>query len=231
MAALLPLVEAESDEILGNYSATLMADEPKIGAAVKNCIAMILARSSTDPAATMLFETQTAFAPGTALACGRCLLQAFEMHSFLSPMEYAVAQPQGAEQSGDERLVQLIKYKCLYVLRTRAKEHGGKVSTLFGRSFFLWSGAWPQIKAGLVAPAMVPSDMFAYFLDVFERALALERDDLVGVDVAHDAQLVWAGDFYEVLRRRQEQRKADAAERLNCDNDNDGESDRDSNTT
>ena len=215
MAALLPeLVDAESDELLGKYSATLMADEPKIGAAVKNCIAMILARSSTDPAATMLFETQTAFSPVSALACGRYLLQAFETFMFLSPMEHAVAQPQGEDQSGDDRLVQLIKYKCLYVLRTHARDHGGRVSALFGRSFFLWSGVWPQIKAGLVAPAAVPQDMFEYFVDAWERALELGREDRGGLTASHDAQLVWAGDFYDVLRRRQEQRKADAAARV-----------------
>lgn len=192
-----------------------MADEPKIGAAVKNCIAMILARSSTDPAAMMLFETQTAFTPLTALACGRSLLQAFEACNFPSPMEQAVAHPQREEQSGDDRLVQLIKYKCLYALRTRAQEHGGKVSTLFGRSFFLWSGEWPQIKAGLIAPDVVPHDMFAYFVDVFQRALALDREHLGEVDVTHDARLVWAEDFSDVLRQRQEQRKADAVERIN----------------
>ena len=167
-----------------------------------------------------MFENDATFTPIIGLTCGRCLLQAIERHELLNPVEYATAHPQSEDQSGEARLMEIIQYKCLFALAAQARSAGGKVSALFGRSFFLWSGAWSRIKPSIVVPAasVVPTDMFHFFLNAFESTLVVDLDS---VNISNDAHLVWAVDFNQVLRQRQLQRKEDAAQRVRIEEDQD----------
>ena len=64
--------------------------------------------------------------------------------------------------------------------------------------------------------------MFHFFLNAFESTLVV---DLNNIDVSNDAHLVWAVDFNQVLRQRQQQRKVDAAQRIRMEADKDGDDD------
>ena len=220
------LVEAGAEELLSQHAQTLIDEQPKISAAVKNLMAMLLARHTTDPAAHLLFNDGATFTPVAALACGRALLKAVDACALPSPADQAAAQPQGGGQSADARLTELIRYKCLHHLHTRALASGGRTCSLFGRRFFAWSGCWPRVQAACRRdrPAAVPDDVLAYFLGEFERSLLLLPADLapaaaaedatgMGMDPSSDAALVWAVDFNGVLKQRQEARKAAALER------------------
>ena len=225
---------AGAEALLAEHAQKLIDDNPKIGGAVKNLMAMVLARHTTDPAAHLLFSDGGAFTPAAALSCGRALLQAINACVLPSPAEQAAAQPQGVGQSADARLTELIQYKCLYHLHQRAITSGGRVHALFGRRLFAWSGCWPRVRAACERdrPAAVPDDVFAYFLGEFERSLLLadvspagaggangERMQAglgaaAGFGPASDAALVWAANFNDVLKKRQELRKAAALERI-----------------
>ena len=73
----------EGEDIVRSISRELIDEQPKIGAAVKNLIAMVLGRSISDPSTNLLFGEDLVFTPEIGLACGRCLLQAIQR--FLTP--------------------------------------------------------------------------------------------------------------------------------------------------
>ena len=217
------MIESAADDLLEHHSKLLQEERPTIGNAIKNLISVLLGRA-TDPSSSLMFENDATFSPIIGLTCGRCLLQAIERYELLNPIDHATAHPQSEDQSGEDRLTEIIQYKCLFALALQARSAGGKVSTLFGRRWFLWSGAWSRIKTTIVAPSasIVPSDMFHFFLNAFESTLVV---DLNNIDVSNDAHLVWAVDFNQVLRQRQQQRKADAAQRIRMEADKDGDDD------
>ena len=206
------IIESAANDVLEQHAQLLQEDLPTISNAIKNLIAMLLGRATTEPS-TSMFENDATFTPIMGLTCGRCLLQAIERHELLNPIDHATAHPQSEDQSGEARLTEIIQYKCLFALATHARTAGGKVSTLFGRRWFLWSGAWSRIKTSIIAPApsVVPNDIFHFFLNAFERTLIVDLDS---VDISNDAHLVWAVDFNQLLRQRQLQRKEDAAQRV-----------------
>ena len=110
----------------------------------------------------------------------------------------------------------LLKYKCLYDMKSRMKaQNGCKVSAIFGRSYFKISKSWPLIKASIALPPLVYSEMFDYFICHFESSLLL--DDNNSLDVMSDSSLVWAIDFYDALKQRQDKRKVEAKKRIAID--------------
>ena len=70
--------EDESDNIVMKISKEFIDEQPKIGTAVKNLIAMVLGKSISDPSTNLLFGGDYIFTPDVGLACGRCLLQAIQ---------------------------------------------------------------------------------------------------------------------------------------------------------
>jgi hypothetical protein len=204
--------EELSDDILSSYSRQLMEEQPKIGVAAKNLIAMVLGRSMTDPSSHLQFANDAHFTPDIALVCGRALLQAIQAFEPEDPMSWSVSHPQPEEQSGEDRLNDVIRYRCLHTLRSHAKAKNGKVSALFGRSFLVWSKSWSSIKSSITRPDTVPEDLFEYFISMFERSILMQE---VVVDESHinDEALIWAQDFAGMLRKRQETRKAEAEKR------------------
>lgn len=117
---------------------------------------------------------------------------------------------------GDKRLDDLLKYKCLYDMKCRmTAQHGGKVSAIFGRSYFKLSKSWQMIKSSIALPPLVHSEMFDYFIRHFESSLLLDNND--SSDVMSDSSLVWATDFYDALKQRQNKRKEEAKKRIAID--------------
>jgi hypothetical protein len=204
--------EELSEDILSSCSKQLMEEQPKIGAATKNLIAMVLGKSLADPSSQLLFANDANFTPDTALLCGRALLQAIQAFDPEEPMAWSVTHAQPEAQSGEDRLNDVIRYRCLYTLRSNVKSKNGKVSVLFGRSFLTWSKSWETIRRSIIRPESVPDDMFEYFVSVFERSILLECASQDANDLSDEA-LIWAEDFNGMLRRRQEARKSEAERR------------------
>lgn len=94
-------------------------------------------------------------------------------------------------------------------------QNGGKVSAIFGRSYFKISKSWHLIKSSIALPPLVYSEMFDYFIRHFESSLLL--DDNNSLDVMSDSSLVWAIDFYDALKQRQDKRKTEAKKRIAID--------------
>jgi uncharacterized membrane-anchored protein len=70
--------EDKSDTMIIKMSKEIIEEKPKIGAAVKNLIAMVLGKAITNPNPTLLFGGDYIFTPEIGIACGRCLLQAIQ---------------------------------------------------------------------------------------------------------------------------------------------------------
>lgn len=70
--------DSESANIVMKISKEYIEEQPKIGAAVKNLIAMVLGKSISDPSTNLLFGGDYIFTPDIGLACGKCLLQAIQ---------------------------------------------------------------------------------------------------------------------------------------------------------
>jgi hypothetical protein len=106
-------------------------------------------------------------------------------------------------------------------MKQRAKDGSKseiKVSSLFGRSYFIISKNWKSIKSSIILPPYVYTEMFEYFLQNFENSLI--EDTIDEKNILDDTGLVWAENFAEVLKKRQEIRKVEAVKRL-ADNSND----------
>ena len=94
-------------------------------------------------------------------------------------------------------------------------QNGWKVSSSFGRSYLKISRSWPSIKSTIVLPPLVHTEMFDYFLRHFESSLLLDANE--PLDAMDDNSLVWAVNFYEALKRRQDKRKVEAKKRIALD--------------
>jgi hypothetical protein len=70
---------------------------------------------------------------------------------------------------------EIIKYKCVYQLRTMAVSKGGKISQLFGRTYLTWTKIWPTVKESIRLPAGVEQNELDMVLRVFEQSL-LDED-------------------------------------------------------
>ena len=94
-------------------------------------------------------------------------------------------------------------------------QNGGKVSTIFGRSYLKISKSWPTIKSTIILPDHIYSEMFDYFISHFESSLVMDIND--AHNVMNDDCLVWSINFYETLKQRQEKRKEEAKKRIAID--------------
>jgi hypothetical protein len=87
-------------------------------------------------------------------------------------------------------------------------------------------------------PAFVYQEMFDYFIQNFENSLLYNMNDKNGEkneknsrnlleNSVNDSNLVWAINFFEVLKKRQDLRKIEAEKRICKNNDNDSDYDSD----
>ena len=150
------------------------------------------------------------------MLCGKLLLQAIQAHDLPSINDFVLQYPQLDEQTGVDRLDMLCKYKAVYGLHASAKKAGGRVSRLFGRSYFLWSRCWPQIRANTIlliqTVANIDEADVNIILNVYERTINTSTDDQI--QNKEMTELIWAVDFTEALRSKQRQRSQVVAGRL-----------------
>lgn len=166
--------------------------------------------------------------PQDIMLFGKCLLQAIQAHELLSYGDFILQHPQREGESGMDRLDMLCRYKVVYQLHNGARKVDGKISRLFGRSFFLWSRCWLQVKASTIeriqqqARNTVDADEVEIFLSVYEKTLSdiIDTTTATSTAIATTAaeeevkELIWAEDFSEVLRNRQRLRSQVVAGRI-----------------
>ena len=117
---------------------------------------------------------------------------------------------------GESRLDDVLKYKCLYDMKMRINsQKNAKISGIFGRSYIKTSKSWNAIKSTIVLPPLVYQEMFDYFIQNFENSLVLDEND--SENIMNDASLVWAINFYDSLKQRQDKRKKEAQKRMALD--------------
>jgi hypothetical protein len=239
-------VENESTEsldsmIVTEYAKLLQDEQPKIGSAVKNVISLVLARSLTASPSDIFRTTNVEISPNSALTCGRALLQGIQAYELVDHLTWGHKFPQDEEQTGEGRIDDIVRYKCVYRLRSMALSKGGKISQLFGRSYLKWTRAWPEIRSTIQLPSGVTQDELDLFLRTFELSLlgdlSTDKTTTGGVSASgetigeehkpaveemsgtltrtsfSDSELIWAKNFNEVLQRRQLERKLQVADR------------------
>lgn len=210
----------------------LQQDTPQIYTTVKNLIAYLVGKglNSTKHDEVRLNSTN-------AMLCAKVLLQTIQAYELPNVEAYAATHPQLKEQTGMERLDQIIRYKTVLQLRSVALQHGGKVSRLFGRLYFVWTQCWEPImqltKTKLLDSHNVPSEEVDVFLDTYGATLlSSEREQpqpqyhqqqLIHSDSGttsdyydHDdiTGLIWAQDFSSTLQERQKRRVSAVQDRL-----------------
>jgi hypothetical protein len=98
-----------------------------------------------------------------------------------------------------------------------------------------------KIKKSIILPAFVYQEMFDYFIQNFENSLLYnindneknenEKNEKSGriflENSVNDSNLVWAINFFEVLKKRQDLRKIEAGKRICKNNDDDSDFDSD----
>ena len=90
--------------------------------------------------------------------------------------EYNIQNPQSENQSGIEKIEEFCKYKVIYLLKNQIDTKNGKVTKLFGKSYFLWSKIWDKIKK-LTFDKLIKShpnisdEDINFFLDAYDKSI------------------------------------------------------------
>lgn len=189
------------EQILEDLCASLGNEVPKVDTAIKNLIAKFLSTPENADFSTESF------------ASARILLKEFNAMpgSLDNIIDWGSKNPQAENQSAEDRLSDIAKYKAvLFVSSKIVSVH--KPSKVFGKSFFVWSKCWSMLKENVLTkgaetftPGTVAHDIFLAFTTEF--SLAVEEDTYI------DSDLVWARDFKQALKWRQEIRTEAAKER------------------
>lgn len=119
------------DSNLKEYIEELQNEVPRIDAAVKNLITLLVGSKN--------FEIKD------ALTMGKALLNAVQQTSLLDIDEFCSKYPQRDNQSGLDRLTEVCRYKTVFGLRNLVLDTKAKVSKLFGRKYLIWTKIWPDI--------------------------------------------------------------------------------------
>jgi len=208
---------ASDEDPLDAVLAAMMQERPCISDAMKNVVSVLASKDivsaavvdATPPAAS--HTTGPSHNLGHLLAIAKCILKATNEHMLLSPAEWAVAHPQGEEESGASRIDALTNYKASFALVAEARSKpGAKVTKLLGRSLLrhtrCWEDALRERCASELAALRYPPSTVDAFLNAWGDSLWADADS--------ELQLVWEVDLQAALQARQRVRQQEVAERL-----------------
>lgn len=187
------------DTQLSEFVQEAQSESPKIEAAVKNLISLLVSTRDVDMK--------------DALAIAKSLLKAIHNTPLLTVDEYCLKYPQKNEQSGVDRLNEVCKLKTVIELRERVIAHQAKISKLFGRKYFAWTRCWPDIRsvvqADMKANASIAEETMEVFLIVFGASLT--ADQALSDDYS---DLIWCADFAGGLAAHKKKRQEEVKQRL-----------------
>lgn len=137
------------DEVLQS----LQQEAPKIDVSVKNYLSVLIAKGQKDvpqvagSSSSNTVDSLSNLPPHFLMDYAKLLLQCLQS---CVPLEYQTFFEQNAQpesQSASDRLDHMCKYKAICALRQHTIDKGGKVSKTFGKSYFLSTNIWPDIKS------------------------------------------------------------------------------------
>lgn len=210
---------------MAELSTQLMDGTPKLQDVFKNLVSICVARSQL---------TDDALSIEATLAMVRIILAQLQAHELPEAANWGQLHPQGEDQSGESRINELTRYKVARLLRNRAVANAAKVYKLFGVKYLLWTRCWPAVREACLTarPPSVEEDIFVNLLDTFQAALQLmddaelkraekvdgrdddeeevleAREEVVGLKIASNCDLIFADDFQHALEIRKAARRA-----------------------
>mmetsp|Transcript_2521 Transcript_2521/g.7005 ORF Transcript_2521/g.7005 Transcript_2521/m.7005 type:complete len:234 (-) Transcript_2521:96-797(-) len=193
-----------ADDPLDVLANEIRADEPRITDAMKNYISYL-----GGSAIVATSEDSSNIPPldlGQLTTCAKVALKQINAHMLLPSAEWAIANPQGEDELGTDRIDALTRYKACILLAGQATSAGGKVTKLLGRKYLRATKTWSQVAPRVTSELLsleIPPTIVEHFVAGFSGAL--EQSD-ESEDVA---SLVWSSDFQAKLRARQEARQAE----------------------
>lgn len=153
----------------------LQQEQPKIADAAKNVISFLVGVGTT-ASQTDLDMGKILITMEDAVVCAKVLLKCIQEVIKQLPddsAEYFAMHPQGEEQSGSDRLDQIIRYKTIILLRNRVQSANLSVNKFFGKSLLLWTNTWAAISSLALAskPSTLSARVMEEFLNAFGQGL------------------------------------------------------------
>jgi len=213
-------------------AAGLLREAPKIDAAVKNYLAVRIAKHQTTHLQNKVhvlgedglevLEELEQLDPMTSQRLCAAVLKAVNEHELLPPHEWAASKPQGEEQSGLDRIQELSEYKVVHMVWSKARAAETKPAKALGRSALalVWPDVRPKIKertGGLASDKLVEMFLDAFFDTSSVPPSADIGSKADGVDAAKslgDSDLVWSANFQAALQQRSAARLRAVQERV-----------------
>lgn len=149
-------VEGSADEVITAemtaLSKELTEEEPKIEAALKNFMSVLLAQSATGNAQAHrdADDNPVPLTSDAVLRSVRLLIKKINAWTLPDVVQWGAANPQSEDEGAVARLDALTRVKVLSALHGLAMQRGGKPAKLFGAKFFYWSRAWPALRDSLL---------------------------------------------------------------------------------
>ena len=194
-------MEFQEDTYMESLSESIIRDEPKITAATKNFMSVILAESLNP-------NNEIIVSNADALICARIFLKHLNQMILPDIVEWGRLNKQNETQLGTERIDELTKYKIIKSLSDFSKSKNGKVSTLYGKLFFEWTKCYSHLRELVLSDETSTSisspEVLPYFLDRFQQSLNKENEL---------SELVWSINMAKVLKERSVKREAQAQQR------------------
>lgn len=189
-------------------------DKPCITDAIKNyCTCMAANGLSSD-------ERQRPPELGDLLAIARIVLRQINAVMLPAVEEWALAHPQGDDESALDRIEKLTRYNAAYLLAKQCRTADTKLTKVLGRQFLLAADCWDAVRAASQAELTrqrYASALTSTFLDGWGAALTgLDAITETGQDtgqVAGLSELVWATDFQGALEVRRAARNEEVRAR------------------
>lgn len=199
---------------------TLMKEEPRIEAALKNYLSLKMAERLTSSDDTA--QASRPSTPGQAAAaiqgCARIVLRTLNGLDLPVVAIWGKKNPQGESEPALKYMEKLGEYKVVQALWAKAKASQGKPAKLLGRTALRY--AMPEaselIRADFAASAKsanVSEAELESFLSGFTATIDPQVVENTEEDGPNESELVWTTNQAALLAQRQQKRKEEAAER------------------
>mmetsp|Transcript_20736 Transcript_20736/g.39429 ORF Transcript_20736/g.39429 Transcript_20736/m.39429 type:complete len:251 (-) Transcript_20736:246-998(-) len=171
----------------------LMAEQPKLDAAIKNFFSLKVAENFAD--AKIVHKL------------ARDLSLEFNAYEMPEAPQWGDAHPQGEDQTALDRMGEIGSYKRLLALRkTIAKSPQAKATKLLGRTWA--ANVFPKVREHMEASTAGYDEETVELRKAFLDGFALEMEG------NHLNTLVWTTDLAGALRARHTERAYDASQRV-----------------
>ena len=246
--------KADEEKVMNEILQKLQNEQPKIDQSLKNLLTVILGKVSSHTLESGMDQMNIAsddnkegntnrktsnfnlahFTPSNLLSFVKLFLGALQETALPSLQEYFVQHPQKEDESAIAYLNRICDYKASYFLREKVIQNKSKISKIFGKSYFLYTNVFPEIKqrmllkfrtAGVdskttsVLPTVTSCSIFSeeefdYLLKTYEESIFGRVDGSYKESNSYN-DLIWAKNFQETLQEQQKKRTEKVEEQKN----------------